>query len=70
MVWLRPYGLPCADPHDSPLTKDTEGVYGGVLISADFRKHFPEVEDANVSGITASCFSVGLPAPFRRCSSF
>ena len=39
-----------------------EGVYGGVLISEDFRKHFPEVEDANVSGITASCFSVRSPA--------
>lgn len=36
-----------------------QGVYGGVLISADFRNHFPEVEDANVSGITASCFSLG-----------
>lgn len=44
---------------DTALTSITEGVYGGVLISADFRQHFPEVENANVSGITASCFSLG-----------
>ena len=35
-----------------------QGVFSGVLISADFKKHFPETEDANVSGITSSCFAV------------
>lgn len=35
-----------------------QGVFSGVLISADFKKHFPETEDANISGITSSCFSV------------
>lgn len=35
-----------------------QGVFSGVLISEDFKKYFPETEDANVSGITSSCFSV------------
>jgi MFS family permease len=41
------------------LTTSTEGVFGGVLISEDFQNHFPEMEDANISGITSSCFSLG-----------
>ncbi|KAJ3500251.1 hypothetical protein NM208_g17187 [Fusarium decemcellulare] len=36
-----------------------QGVFSGVLISADFKKHFPETNKANVSGITSSCFSLG-----------
>ncbi|KAL4894828.1 putative sugar transporter [Aspergillus ambiguus] len=36
-----------------------QGVFSGVLISADFKKHFPETADANTSGITSSCFSLG-----------
>jgi hypothetical protein len=35
-----------------------QGVFSGVLISADFKYHFPETNDANISGITSSCFSV------------
>ena len=35
-----------------------QGVFSGVLISADFKKYFPETEDPNISGITSSCFSV------------
>lgn len=37
-----------------------QGVFSGVLISDDFLNHFPRVKaDANVSGITSSCFSLG-----------
>ncbi|OAQ65239.1 sugar transporter [Pochonia chlamydosporia 170] len=36
-----------------------QGVFSGVLISADFKKHFPETLDPNISGITSSCFSLG-----------
>ncbi|KAH8434860.1 sugar porter family MFS transporter [Aspergillus melleus] len=36
-----------------------QGVFSGVLISADFKKHFPETDDADISGITSSCFSLG-----------
>ncbi|KAA8649913.1 hypothetical protein EYZ11_009022 [Aspergillus tanneri] len=36
-----------------------QGVFSGVLISADFKKHFPETNDADISGITSSCFSLG-----------
>ncbi|KAJ5976365.1 Major facilitator superfamily domain general substrate transporter [Penicillium waksmanii] len=36
-----------------------QGVFSGVLISADFKKHFPETNDSNISGITSSCFSLG-----------
>ncbi|CAM1504550.1 Fc.00g021410.m01.CDS01 [Cosmosporella sp. VM-42] len=37
-----------------------QGVFSGVLISKDFKKHFPEVAaDPNVSGITSSCFALG-----------
>ncbi|KAF2190171.1 general substrate transporter [Zopfia rhizophila CBS 207.26] len=30
-----------------------------VLISSDFTHHFPETKNANISGITPSCFSLG-----------
>ncbi|KAJ5812663.1 Major facilitator superfamily domain general substrate transporter [Penicillium riverlandense] len=36
-----------------------QGVFSGVLISADFKKHFPQTENSNISGITSSCFSLG-----------
>ncbi|KAF7552906.1 hypothetical protein G7Z17_g3977 [Cylindrodendrum hubeiense] len=36
-----------------------QGVFSGVLISADFKEHFPEIADPNISGITSSCFSLG-----------
>ncbi|CDK24810.1 unnamed protein product [Kuraishia capsulata CBS 1993] len=36
-----------------------QGVFSGVLISADFISHFPKVKDSNISGITSSCFSLG-----------
>lgn len=36
-----------------------QGVFSGVIISADFKKHFPETSNASVSGITTSCFSLG-----------
>ncbi|CAH0028431.1 unnamed protein product [Clonostachys rhizophaga] len=36
-----------------------QGVFSGVLISADFKVHFPETRQANISGITSSCFSLG-----------
>ncbi len=36
-----------------------QGVFSGVLISSDFKYYFPETKQANVSGITSSCFSVG-----------
>ncbi|GME50436.1 sugar transporter stl1 [Neofusicoccum parvum] len=35
-----------------------QGVFSGVLISKDFINHFPEVKNANVNGITSSCFSL------------
>lgn len=35
-----------------------QGVFSGVLISADFKHYFPETKQANISGITSSCFSV------------
>lgn len=35
-----------------------QGVFSGVLISADFKKLFPQTSDPNISGITSSCFSV------------
>lgn len=37
-----------------------QGVFSGVLISEDFIKHFPQVKNPNVNGITSSCFSVCL----------
>lgn len=40
-----------------------QGVFSGVLISADFKKYFPETSHANISGITSSCFSVSLRIP-------
>ncbi|KAJ5358303.1 Major facilitator superfamily domain general substrate transporter [Penicillium cataractarum] len=36
-----------------------QGVFSGVLISADFKKHFPQIKNSNISGITSSCFSLG-----------
>ncbi|KAL1845644.1 hypothetical protein VTK73DRAFT_461 [Phialemonium thermophilum] len=36
-----------------------QGVFSGVLISQDFKDHFPETAKANISGITSSCFSLG-----------
>ncbi|KAL2106732.1 hypothetical protein VUR80DRAFT_6303 [Thermomyces stellatus] len=36
-----------------------QGVFSGVLISSDFKKWFPETEDADISGITSSSFSLG-----------
>lgn len=51
-----------------------QGVFSGVLISADFKKHFPETNDANISGITSSCFAVSFSSPVsdviaHSCSS-
>ncbi|KAL2863770.1 sugar porter family MFS transporter [Aspergillus lucknowensis] len=36
-----------------------QGVFSGVLISSDFKYYFPETLDADISGITSSCFSLG-----------
>lgn len=36
-----------------------QGVFAGVLISTDFKAVFPETLDANISGITSSCFFIG-----------
>ncbi|KAK4237951.1 general substrate transporter [Achaetomium macrosporum] len=36
-----------------------QGVFSGVLISSDFKYWFPETKQANISGITSSCFSLG-----------
>ncbi|OTA99082.1 hypothetical protein M426DRAFT_325481 [Hypoxylon sp. CI-4A] len=36
-----------------------QGVFAGVLVSDDFKKQFPQTLDANISGITASCFFIG-----------
>ncbi|OJD35309.1 sugar transporter stl1 [Diplodia corticola] len=35
-----------------------QGVFSGVLISKDFIDQFPETKNANVNGITSSCFSL------------
>lgn len=35
-----------------------QGVFSGVLISADFKHYFPETNQSSISGITSSCFSV------------
>lgn len=37
-----------------------QGVFSGVLISSDFKKWFPETQDADISGITSSSFSVRI----------
>ena len=37
-----------------------QGVFSGVLISDDFINHFPQTKNANISGITSSCFSVSV----------
>ncbi|KAI0376520.1 putative sugar transporter [Hypomontagnella monticulosa] len=36
-----------------------QGVFAGVLVSEDFKTLFPQVLDANISGITSSCFFLG-----------
>ncbi|KAG8169992.1 hypothetical protein KVR01_000737 [Diaporthe batatas] len=36
-----------------------QGVFAGVLVSPDFLRQFPETLDADVSGITSSCFFLG-----------
>ncbi|KAL1889576.1 hypothetical protein Sste5346_008825 [Sporothrix stenoceras] len=36
-----------------------QGVFSGVLVSADFKKQFPQTLKSNISGITSSCFSLG-----------
>ncbi|KAI1391660.1 putative sugar transporter [Hypoxylon trugodes] len=36
-----------------------QGVFAGVLVSENFKLQFPETLDANVSGITSSCFFIG-----------
>ncbi|SPO06744.1 uncharacterized protein DNG_09438 [Cephalotrichum gorgonifer] len=36
-----------------------QGVFSGVLISKDFKKHFPETLDSDISGITSSSFALG-----------
>ncbi|KAI6088872.1 putative sugar transporter [Hypoxylon rubiginosum] len=36
-----------------------QGVFSGVLISADFKYWFPETLQSNISGIASSCFSLG-----------
>ncbi len=40
------------------LTDGPQGVFSGVLISNDFLQLFPQTRDANIAGITSSCFSV------------
>lgn len=40
-----------------------QGVFSGVLISSDFKKWFPETNDADISGITSSSFAVRLSQP-------
>ncbi|KAF2731018.1 general substrate transporter [Polyplosphaeria fusca] len=36
-----------------------QGVTSGILISSDFINTFPQTKDADIQGITASCFSLG-----------
>ncbi|KAF2106437.1 general substrate transporter [Lophiotrema nucula] len=36
-----------------------QGVISGILISSDFINTFPQTKDADIQGITASCFSLG-----------
>ncbi|KAI1075111.1 putative sugar transporter [Whalleya microplaca] len=36
-----------------------QGVFAGVLVSADFQRLFPQIEDGNVSGAVTSCFLLG-----------
>lgn len=37
-------------------------MFAGVLVSPDFLRMFPATKDANVSGITSSCFFLGAGA--------
>lgn len=46
-----------------------QGVFSGVLISADFKKYFPETSKANISGITSSCFSVSVAFERVQCEA-
>ncbi|KAI4862363.1 putative sugar transporter [Hypoxylon rubiginosum] len=36
-----------------------QGVFAGVLVSDNFKAKFPQTLDANISGITSSCFFLG-----------
>lgn len=36
-----------------------QGVFAGVLVSPDFLRQFPATQNADVSGITSSCFFLG-----------
>ncbi|KAF2704029.1 general substrate transporter [Pleomassaria siparia CBS 279.74] len=36
-----------------------QGIISGILISSDFINTFPQTKDADIQGITASCFSLG-----------
>ncbi|KAI0157978.1 putative sugar transporter [Hypoxylon sp. FL1284] len=36
-----------------------QGVFAGVLVSDNFKAQFPQTLDANISGITSSCFLLG-----------
>ncbi|KAI1773046.1 putative sugar transporter [Hypoxylon cercidicola] len=36
-----------------------QGVFAGVLVSDNFKARFPQTLDANISGITSSCFFIG-----------
>ncbi|KUI53476.1 Sugar transporter STL1 [Cytospora mali] len=36
-----------------------QGVFAGVLVSPDFLRQFPSTQNADVSGITSSCFFLG-----------
>ncbi|KAK9425952.1 putative General substrate transporter [Seiridium unicorne] len=36
-----------------------QGVFAGVLVSKDFEAMFPQMSDANISGIVTSCFLLG-----------
>lgn len=36
-----------------------QGVFAGVLVSPDFLRVFPTTKDANVNGLTSSCFFLG-----------
>lgn len=41
-----------------------QGVFAGVLVSENFKEQFPQVRDANISGITSSCFFVRIALLF------
>jgi MFS family permease len=39
-----------------------QGVFAGVLVSPDFLARFPSTQNADISGITSSCFFLGAGA--------